>query len=506
MAHLPKRLLVSTLLAAPLVLWTGGAFGGLVCPPAGPPAICLGNNDVGDLIIVDHAGGSYGLNPTSRKYYVFAPAKNTAEWGDIVVEPANPARTLVIGNVGSPGGIGIREFDECGDVVSADPVWGTFAPLTAPFPPVGLLSIVPRGLAFDPISGDAVAPDPSLGALFTFPQFPQPGEVDIPLPTTGAWASAETNGAVAFDQLGNLFYGAAGNGTIIQLSAAALVTSPITGTTLTSSIGTPALSGGVQGMVADAHGSLFVTGLDAQANGHVWKVNTSTGATTVWTSNKGPRFGSTPLPPTIGITIDANGDLWVVLAGSTSGPFEGVVRISSTTGQVLDFFPPPPSTNGVIINAPKSLAVYGVNLPAVRAACPGDPCNVNGIALGACLGGGQIDPVTQECVAPAGIPSNTWHTEPAPNGSWDWNCDGIISLEFVDLPTVPSPKVCGGTATTCNGSRAVAFASSPDPQCSEIFEETFESCTWVPPSKIPKVGQGCVTTSYKSEILQQGCN
>jgi hypothetical protein len=89
----------------------------------------------------------------------------------------------------------------------------------------------------------------------------------------------------------------------------------------------------------------------------------------------------------------------------------------------------------------------------------GQKCNVNNNIMGACLSGGTItcdpaNPAVPKCVPDApgigepyvdqgGDPSAT---TPAPNGSFDWNCSGVVETSY------PSPdfKVfdsCGSNGT-----------------------------------------------------------
>lgn len=80
-----------------------------------------------------------------------------------------------------------------------------------------------------------------------------------------------------------------------------------------------------------------------------------------------------------------------------------------------------------------------------------DNCNVNGLAVGACLNGG-----TWSCAAVgpsyckpsnAAIGTTTPQTVAAPNGSFDWNCDGAST---VSDPTVLQTTACASrTAFDC---------------------------------------------------------
>lgn len=55
------------------------------------------------------------------------------------------------------------------------------------------------------------------------------------------------------------------------------------------------------------------------------------------------------------------------------------------------------------------------------------------------------------CSAVVGAPDATWHYAAAPNGSWDWNCDGVTELQFPHLvPPVVGIVAAQCLATNCN--------------------------------------------------------
>jgi hypothetical protein len=95
----------------------------------------------------------------------------------------------------------------------------------------------------------------------------------------------------------------------------------------------------------------------------------------------------------------------------------------------------------------------------------GSPCTVG---AGACQRTGAVvcaSPTAAGCSASPGLPDQTFHTQPADNGSWDWNCDGTDEFEYepsacdwmCNSPTIqttcpdvyaltpPCQPVCGGT-------------------------------------------------------------
>ncbi len=75
------------------------------------------------------------------------------------------------------------------------------------------------------------------------------------------------------------------------------------------------------------------------------------------------------------------------------------------------------------------------------------------MGVGACATTGTVGcatATTASCSATPAAPSS-WHTTPASNGSWDWNCDGTVTLEY---PMCPSDTCrdnfgAGGGTTAC---------------------------------------------------------
>lgn len=472
MKHVRTWLLSSLSLAAPLVLGAGQAFAA-PCPPPGLAA-CPGRN-VGDLILAaSYPPDVLGVSSQTGQIYEFLQGATPAgfiTFNQIMVEPANPMRSLIIGSVDN-GELGVVELDECGNIVSTSPVWGTFANLP---PGTTLSSMNNHSLAVDPLTGLIVSP----GANGFLEAFPTTGGQDLLIPMSTAIDYSVDFVRSAFDASGNLF-GVPFGGSIVRFPAATLSTPPLVGTVLPeTTFMDPA------GMVADAQGNLFTLETDG-----VWKVD-PTGHPTFLSPYSEGMDG-------YAITIDASGNLWILQYAPTIEE-TALLEISSVTGEEND---------GLLINffpeALSSIAIYGTNLPAVQATCQNRaPCDVGGVAVGACAGAGLVDPSSGLCVAPPGIPSSDFHTQPAPNGSWDWDCDGTKTLEFTNLSTVAPRNVCGGTATTCNGSANIF--SSANPACGTTFSEIWETCHWTAVTSPPRVGQGC-SGSSGSSTRQQGCH
>lgn len=83
----------------------------------------------------------------------------------------------------------------------------------------------------------------------------------------------------------------------------------------------------------------------------------------------------------------------------------------------------------------------------------GGACSVG---TGACARTGTIvcnAPNMPTCNATAGAPDTGWHTSPAVNGSWDWDCDGQVQYQY------PS-----GTATQPYASYDTAICTPSQPR------------------------------------------
>jgi len=344
------------------------------CPaPAAQPPVCAGHQpQVGDLLIAQHGGPPLilGLNPATG-YYVFSAALTSkSELGDILVEPTNPFRSVVIGDVSPTVGIGIVELDECGAL--SNPNFGVFSDVVLPVPGnpvIGTGGINNRGMIFSPTTNVLW----SDGDSFLFPQgtlfsFPPGGGGQTVLFTTGDVANGATIGPIAADETGAIYVADQGIAKIVKYTAATLATTAPVGVALAQT----SLFTGARDMVYDGNGSLFVTG-GASGDFHVWKVNATTGATTVFTSDFGAALGGAPLSQPWGVTIDTSGDLWVVFQDAFDPTMAGVGHISHTTGQVVQFFPlpSPPILDGQPLEpgALWTIAVWGENLPAVRKHC-----------------------------------------------------------------------------------------------------------------------------------------
>ena len=132
---------------------------------------------------------------------------------------------------------------------------------------------------------------------------------------------------------------------------------------------------------------------------------------------------------------------------------------------------------------------------------PTNACNV-GTGLGACANGGYTgcNGTTQVCnAAVVGIgdtTSTTWHTNPAPNGSWDWDCDGVATKEYPDQGGVAA---CSGVSmSACSSVPQVVYALTPF-ACGDTGDIGSNYCYWL------TAANACENKSGESTGFQQGC-
>ena len=92
---------------------------------------------------------------------------------------------------------------------------------------------------------------------------------------------------------------------------------------------------------------------------------------------------------------------------------------------------------------------------------PVTSCNI-GSGIGACANGGitTCNGTTQVCSP--GVPgigdATAWHDSPTPNGSWDWDCDGVVTEQYPAM----SPPILD--CTSCQNTTSIAYAES-SPAC-----------------------------------------
>ena len=127
----------------------------------------------------------------------------------------------------------------------------------------------------------------------------------------------------------------------------------------------------------------------------------------------------------------------------------------------------------------------------------GAPCDL-GPGQGACGNGGTI-----ACGGPCqpvdpsiGDPT-PWHIFPAPNGSWDWDCDGAITMRFVPTPVPPE---CSSYADDqgCNAAPTIEYVTEANP-CGEQETLFKRDCDW------KTLGPTCLDTPAGHRVVFQGC-
>ena len=106
-------------------------------------------------------------------------------------------------------------------------------------------------------------------------------------------------------------------------------------------------------------------------------------------------------------------------------------------------------------------------------------CNVLGKNVGACANGGTTycNGTTQECTPlDPKIGTETSSTSAAPNGSWDWNCDGSLTKTY---PDTASPPSCDGLdINSCGSVAEVRSAYNAPIACGETDTISRAYCSW----------------------------
>lgn len=124
-----------------------------------------------------------------------------------------------------------------------------------------------------------------------------------------------------------------------------------------------------------------------------------------------------------------------------------------------------------------------------------------GTGLGACANGGitACNGTTKVCNATVSTlgDATVLHTGPAANGSWDWDCDGVVTKEYPDA--APPPPACTGLdMTACSSQPMLKYALNPF-ACGDLGDIGQLYCAWL--AVIP----GCTNKSGQSTGFQQRC-
>jgi len=134
---------------------------------------------------------------------------------------------------------------------------------------------------------------------------------------------------------------------------------------------------------------------------------------------------------------------------------------------------------------------------------PVSSCNVEGIGFAACANGGNTacSGTTQVCnPAASGIgDSGVWHLVAAPNGSWDWDCDGYVTKRYADTAP-PSPNCDGLDINACSAVTPVEYSLSGPQPCGQVIDTVGSSyCYWL------SVASACEAKTGQQTGQQQGC-
>lgn len=362
------------------------------CPTISNDA-CSGRS-VGDILIGLHYNGRIlGLHPTTGTFYTFSSQfeqYSVVELGDLAVMPNDPLHVVAVGNLDN--GIGIRRLDSCGNL---DPeIYGPFPQHPQPpIPPYDKGGMIGRGIVFNPLNGTLYWPfrgttllgetDP-YHILFAFPPAGSLYQMwaELVISPTLDMAEPGPSGLVAADELGVMYYASS---TASRIAAIPSITS-----------GDPhyveyTLRGdapkAIADIVHDGNHHLYVSGHDENNRGFIWRVDTTSGVSQIWAWDRGPTYGWDAYNPFMGLTIDAEGDLWAI---ESLGANEraGIAKISKDDGSLLAYHQLPQTDAW---NNPWSLAVLGVNLPSVREACASDCENWEiSDCSGECMPGGWL--------------------------------------------------------------------------------------------------------------------
>ena len=107
----------------------------------------------------------------------------------------------------------------------------------------------------------------------------------------------------------------------------------------------------------------------------------------------------------------------------------------------------------------------------------GASCDVNSSIIGACGGGGTIacSGACQPADAEIGD-SSKWHSSTAPNGSWDWDCDGGVTKHYPDDTFVQCPN---RSQSACAAELYLeVLGPVSDTDCGGQFDANIVDCKW----------------------------
>ena len=127
----------------------------------------------------------------------------------------------------------------------------------------------------------------------------------------------------------------------------------------------------------------------------------------------------------------------------------------------------------------------------------GLPCDL-GSGQGACTKGGVVScGGTCQPADPTIGDATAWHITPAPNGSWDWDCDGAITMTLV--PTQAPPECAAyADSQSCNDAPTVEYVTEPSP-CGAQATLFKRDCDW------KTLGPTCLDAPDGHRVVFQQC-
>jgi Pro-kumamolisin, activation domain len=111
----------------------------------------------------------------------------------------------------------------------------------------------------------------------------------------------------------------------------------------------------------------------------------------------------------------------------------------------------PDGVTGIACAAPTACSDGAIVCSAGAPSCYSASCGTCSVGTGACQATGTLDS-NGVCSVVPGTPQPGPHTLPAPNGSWDWDCDGRTEQQF--------PVGVTGSAISCSPASDGGFCSS----------------------------------------------
>ena len=127
----------------------------------------------------------------------------------------------------------------------------------------------------------------------------------------------------------------------------------------------------------------------------------------------------------------------------------------------------------------------------------GLPCGL-GSGQGACANGGIVScgGICQPA-APTIGDATKWHIVPAPNGSWDWDCDGAITITLV--PTQAPPECLAyADSQSCNEAPTIEYVTEAS-SCGAQATLFKRDCDW------KTLGPTCLDTPAGHRVVFQQC-